>query len=227
MIAANQRARSHDDRALSSAPRGARWRACSRGAGALRRGGAGAGRGGRGRRHEAAREREQRRRRATTSRSPRRSSPRRTRSTARRTSATARRAATSCRRSCRPQQGRRGWLRDAKRRLDEQRAEEARPIPRSRPERLREVEAPARGGARGRVPRERGLRGLPRAWGDEGRPPLRAAAEALSSRPRRRPGKVNLTDPDSRLREGDARLHPGLQRPSRHQRAARSWSPPR
>jgi len=34
--------------------------------------------------------------------------------------------------------GRRGWLREAKRRLDEQRAKEARPIPRSRPERLRE-----------------------------------------------------------------------------------------
>src|SRR5919107_3258281 len=34
-------------------------------------------------------------------------------------------------------QGRRGWLREAKRRLDEQRAAEARPIPRSRPERLR------------------------------------------------------------------------------------------
>src|ERR687897_52300 len=29
-------------------------------------------------------------------------------------------------------QGRRGWLREAKRRLDEKRAEEARPIPRSR-----------------------------------------------------------------------------------------------
>jgi len=35
-------------------------------------------------------------------------------------------------------QGRRGWLRDARRRLDEKRAEEARPIARSRPERLRE-----------------------------------------------------------------------------------------
>src|SRR5215216_5524072 len=35
-------------------------------------------------------------------------------------------------------QGRRGWLREAKRRLDEQRAAEARPIPRSRPERLQE-----------------------------------------------------------------------------------------
>ena len=36
-------------------------------------------------------------------------------------------------------QGRRGWLREAKRRLDEQRAEEARPIPRDRPDRLREA----------------------------------------------------------------------------------------
>jgi transposase len=36
-------------------------------------------------------------------------------------------------------QGRRGWLREAKRRLDDKRAEEARPIPRSRPDRLREA----------------------------------------------------------------------------------------
>jgi hypothetical protein len=33
-------------------------------------------------------------------------------------------------------QGRRGWLRDATRRLDERRAEQARPIPRSRPYRV-------------------------------------------------------------------------------------------
>jgi hypothetical protein len=36
-------------------------------------------------------------------------------------------------------QGRRGWLRDAKRRLDERRAAEARPVPKSRPARLREA----------------------------------------------------------------------------------------
>src|SRR3954471_14658159 len=36
-------------------------------------------------------------------------------------------------------QGRRGWLREAKRRLDEQRAQEARPIPRDRPKRLQEA----------------------------------------------------------------------------------------
>jgi transposase len=36
-------------------------------------------------------------------------------------------------------QGRRGWLREAKRRLDDKRAEDARPIPRDRPDRLREA----------------------------------------------------------------------------------------
>src|SRR3954462_10908227 len=36
-------------------------------------------------------------------------------------------------------QGRRGWLREAKRRLDDRRADEARPIPRDRPDRLREA----------------------------------------------------------------------------------------
>jgi hypothetical protein len=36
-------------------------------------------------------------------------------------------------------QGRQKWLRDAKRRLDERRAQEAKPIPRSRPERLKEA----------------------------------------------------------------------------------------
>jgi hypothetical protein len=36
------------------------------------------------------------------------------------------------------EQGRRGWLREAKRRLDEKRAAEAEPIPRSCPERLRQ-----------------------------------------------------------------------------------------
>ena len=36
-------------------------------------------------------------------------------------------------------QGRRGWLREAKRRLDDKRAQEARPVPRDRPDRLREA----------------------------------------------------------------------------------------
>jgi hypothetical protein len=36
------------------------------------------------------------------------------------------------------EQGRRGWLREAKRRLDDQRAQQARAIPASRPQRLKE-----------------------------------------------------------------------------------------
>jgi hypothetical protein len=36
-------------------------------------------------------------------------------------------------------EGRRAWLREAKRQLDEQRAQEARPVPKARPERLKEA----------------------------------------------------------------------------------------
>ena len=64
----------------------------------------------------------QRRERVTTSRSPKRFSRRPPRPTGSRTSGTGRSAAMSCRRSCRPSEGRRGWLREAKRRLDEKRA---------------------------------------------------------------------------------------------------------
>ncbi len=46
----------------------------------------------------------------------------------------------SCRPSWPPSQGRRGWLREAKRRLDDRRAEEARAVPRSRPARLKEAQ---------------------------------------------------------------------------------------
>jgi hypothetical protein len=72
-------------------------------------------------------------------------------------------------------QGRRGWLRDAKRRLDQRRAAEARPVPKWRPARLRDGEAPFGGRARRALPGERGLRGLSRARGDEGWAPLRQA----------------------------------------------------
>ena len=54
-------------------------------------------------------------------------------------------------------QGRRGWLREAKRRLEERRAEEARPIPGPRPRAAQGSQAPPGRGARGRVPGERGL----------------------------------------------------------------------
>jgi len=94
-------------------------------------------------------------------------------------------------------QGRRGWLRDAKRRLDERRAAEARPIPRSRPERLTEskrrleeehqVELQAHADyesyrARGRMKNGRRF----------GKPPSPFEPPATPQ------GKVNVSDPDSR-----------------------------
>src|SRR3954466_14062267 len=98
-------------------------------------------------------------------------------------------------------QGREGWLRDARQRLDQRRAEGAQPIPRSRPERLREgkrrleeelvVERDAN--AQYEAYRRRGVMKNGRRFG---RPP----------NPRRPPtvpsGKVNLTDPDSKLVHG-------------------------
>jgi transposase len=94
-------------------------------------------------------------------------------------------------------QGRRGWLRDAKRRLDERRAVEARPIPRDRPDRLKEakrrleeehrVECQANAAyeayrARGRMKDGRRF----------GRPPDPFTPPATPT------GKINLSDLDSR-----------------------------
>jgi transposase len=94
-------------------------------------------------------------------------------------------------------QGRRGWLREAKRRLEDQRAQEAKPIPASRPERLKE--------AKRRLEEE--------LWTEQR---ANAAYEAYRARGRMKDGrrfsrppdpftppttptgKVNLTDPDSR-----------------------------
>jgi transposase len=94
-------------------------------------------------------------------------------------------------------QGRRGWLREAKRRLDERRAEEARPIPKSRPDRLKEakrrleeehqVECDAN--AAYEAYRARGVMKDGRRFG---RPPNAFRPPAVSA------GKINLTDLDSR-----------------------------
>ena len=116
-------------------------------------------------------------------------------------------------------QGRRGWLREAKQRLEAERAANPQPVPRSRPKRAQGGQAPPRGGAVDRGARQPGLRGLPGARADEGRPALRpadrtptAAGHAGGAHQRHR----------SRLtrRQGPARVHPGLQRPGRHQRAS-------
>src|SRR5215210_446481 len=94
-------------------------------------------------------------------------------------------------------QGRRGWLREAKRRLDDRRADEARPIPASRPARLKEgkrrleeelwTECQANTAyedyrARGRMKDGRRF----------GRPPDPYQPPATPA------GVINVTDPDSR-----------------------------
>jgi transposase len=94
-------------------------------------------------------------------------------------------------------QGRRGWLREAKRRLDERRAEEARRIPKSRPDRLREAkrrleeehQVECRANADYEAYRARGVMKDGRRFGrppDPVEPPLTPT------------GKINLSDLDSR-----------------------------
>ena len=94
-------------------------------------------------------------------------------------------------------QGRRGWLREAKRRLDEQRAAEAQPIPKSRPERLLEGrrrleedhDVHCRANAAYEAYRAGGVMKDGRRFG---RPPTPYQPPATPA------GKVNVTDPDSR-----------------------------
>jgi transposase len=94
-------------------------------------------------------------------------------------------------------QGRRGWLRDAKRRLDAERAERARPVARSRAARLTDAKrrleeehhVECEANAAYEAYRARGVMKDGRRFG---RPPD-------SYRPPATPqGKINLTDPDSR-----------------------------
>jgi transposase len=95
-------------------------------------------------------------------------------------------------------QGRRGWLRDAKRRLDGKRAAEARPIPSSRMERLHEAKrrleeehaTECRANADYEAYRARGVMNDGRRFG---RPPNRYQP------PGRPSGKINVSDPDSQL----------------------------
>jgi hypothetical protein len=95
-------------------------------------------------------------------------------------------------------QGRRGWLRDAKRALDEKRAKEAKPIPSSRPDRLGEGKrrleeehaTECRANADYEAYRARGVMKDGRRFG---RPPNRYQP------PEQPTGKVNVGDPDSQL----------------------------
>jgi transposase len=94
-------------------------------------------------------------------------------------------------------QGRRGWLRDAKRRLDERRAAEARPVAKSRPAGLREGkrrleeehDVHCRANEAYEAYRARGVMKDGRRFGG---PPTPYTPPAIPE------GKVNVTDPDSR-----------------------------
>src|SRR4051794_27138173 len=94
-------------------------------------------------------------------------------------------------------QGRRGWLREAKRRLDDQRAQEAKPIPASRPARLKEARrrleeelfTECQANAAYEAYRARGRMKDGRRFG---RPPNAFIPPTIPT------GKINLTDPDSR-----------------------------
>ena len=95
------------------------------------------------------------------------------------------------------EQGRRGWLREAKRRLDEKRAAEAEPIGRSRPERLsqakrrleEELDVECAANAAYEAYRARGVMKDGRRFGGPPNPYEPPDTPA---------GKVNVTDPDSR-----------------------------
>ena len=128
-------------------------RAVRRGARRCARGRPGRGRGGRDRRQQGRGERQSRadgRLRAARARDPRGGQGGRRR---RGRASTARRAATSCRPSWRPVRAAQKWLARPSGALDERRAEEAGPIPRTAAQAAEGGQAPPRGGAVDRVPR--------------------------------------------------------------------------
>jgi transposase len=93
--------------------------------------------------------------------------------------------------------GRRAWLREAKRRLEEQRAADPKPVARSRPERLKEAKdrlqeelwTECQANAAYEAYRARGVMKDGRRFGKPPTPYVPPATPA---------GKINLTDPDSR-----------------------------
>jgi transposase len=99
------------------------------------------------------------------------------------------------------EQGRRGWLREAKRRLDAKRGEEARPIPKSRPARLAESkrrlgEDLAVEQAANRAYEAYRERGVDKTGRGLGAPPKPFEPPTTPQ------GKINVTDPDSQLVHG-------------------------
>ena len=95
-------------------------------------------------------------------------------------------------------QGRRGWLREAKRQLDEERAKEAKPIPRSRPARLKEakrrLEEELWAESRANTAYEEY-----RVHGRDTKGRRLGASPTPYTPPETPSGSINLTDPDSRI----------------------------
>ena len=96
-------------------------------------------------------------------------------------------------------EGRRAWLRDARRRLDEKRAADPQPVPRSRPKRLKEAKrrleeelwSEARANEAYEAYRARGS--------DEGRPAVRSSRRILTGRLRRRRARSTSPIPTQRI----------------------------
>ena len=98
-------------------------------------------------------------------------------------------------------QGRRGWLREAKQRLEAERAAKAQPVPRSRPKRLREAKRRLEEELWSEVRANRAYeayraRGRMKDGRRFGRPPDPYQPPATPE------GRINLTDPDSRVVKG-------------------------
>jgi transposase len=97
-------------------------------------------------------------------------------------------------------EGRRAWLREAKRQLEAQRQKQARPVPRSRPQRLKEakrrLEEELFTEVRANAAYERYRSGRMRDGRRFGRPPDPYTPPATPE------GRINVSDPDSRVVKG-------------------------
>jgi transposase len=103
-----------------------------------------------------------------------------------------------------PHSGRRGWLREAARQLDEHRVRESKPIPRSRSRRLAESERRMRQ----ELAAERVANDTYEHYRARGRDKLGRRLSSYPPKPYEPPptpqGKVNLTDPDSKPQKTNA-----------------------
>ena len=125
-------------------------------------------------------------------------------------------------------QGRRGWLREAKRRLEAERDRSPQPVPRSRPKRVKEAKRRLEEELLTEVPRQRRLRALPRAGSDEQRAALGRALAAQSLHPAGHAARGASTPPirtraSSRGCAGSSRATTPRPSPT----STRSSSPPR